>query len=154
MSSRTGLNLDQKSQLGKNNTELDPAEASRELEILLKLPLDLGKERALTWIRAGLYLVTPEQVSQAVRLNLDASEVIFKHLHLNNFLVRPLAKRLFQIFWESVSYYLTDARALYGILAANPQIQKTLDTGQGRHWIDECCLNGYVFLYNFVWCGA
>lgn len=137
----------------ENSTEpgLNPEEAAHELELLLKLPQDLAEQRALTWVRAGLYLITPDQVRAAVQLNLDASEVIFKYLHLNNFLVRPLAKSIFQIFWNSVSHYLCDAPELYGILAANPQIQKTLDTPQGRKWIDDCCLQGYTWLYNYTW---
>jgi len=133
------------------NTKFDPWQTSKELETLLKLPRPAAEDRVLTWIRAGLYLITPEQVREAVQNNVRADQVIFQHLHLMHPLVKPLAKSLFQIFWNSVSHYLTDATELYSILAANPEIKKVLDTPAGRRWMDQCCIYGYVFLYNYVW---
>lgn len=136
-------------QQAKNS--INPWDATRELEQLLKLPEPVAHDRVLTWIRAGLYLITPEQVKVAIRDKVTVDKALFQHLHLGHPLVRPLARSVFRIFWSSVEYYLVDATRLYSILAANPEIQRTLDTSQGLAWLDWCCINGYTYLWNYTW---
>lgn len=133
------------------NTSVTIAETTEEITKLLKLPEPLAKNRVLTWINGALRLITPEQVKAGLESNVRIDQLLFQQLHLNNFLVRPLAIRVFRIFWNSVSYYLTDASRLYGILAANPKIEKLLDTLEGKKWIDQSCINGYIILYNYTW---
>ncbi|MFQ6064223.1 MAG: hypothetical protein ACE5L6_01990 [Candidatus Bathyarchaeia archaeon] len=135
----------------KNKSSFNAEEATKHLEDLLKLPEPLAHDRVLTWIRAGLYLITPEQVQYAVTNKISGEHVIFNYLHLTHPLVRPLARQVFRIFWDSVSYYLTDAVHLYSILAAKPKIRAVLDTPEGHEWIDNCCLSGYIWLFNFTW---
>lgn len=132
-------------------TNLTVEQATEEITNLLKLPEPLAKDRVLTWIRGALYLITPDQVKAAIKNNVRVDQLLFDYLHLNHFLVRPLATRIFRIFWNSASYYLTDALQLYNILASNLEIQKELDTEAGRKWLDQSCINGYIVLYYYVW---
>jgi len=136
---------------GEVKKSISAFEATEEIEKLLKLPMPVAQERVLTWIRAGLYLITPGQVEHAVKTNVQVVHLLFNHLHLAHPLVKPLARKLFQIFWDSVSHYLTDAQRLYRILSHNPQIAKTLTSPKGQKWVDNCCIYGYVVMYNFTW---
>jgi len=140
-----------KNEASEKPKSISAFEATEQIEQLLKLPESMAHERVLTWIRAGLYLITPTQVEEAVKNNVQVVYLLFNHLHLTHPLVKPLARKLFQIFWSSVSHYLTDAQKLYVILGHNPKIAETLTTPAGRTWVDSCCINGYVVLYNFVW---
>jgi len=135
-----------------NNTKpLTPQDTVKEVETLLKLPPELAHDRVLTWIRASLYLISPEQAIYAIENNVRVDQLLFQALHLNHPLVSPLARNLFRIFWQSVSFYLTDAWQLYSILAVKPEVKRVLDTEKGRRWLDQSILNGYTVLYNYCW---
>ena len=133
------------------NTEISIEETTDEITKLLKLPEPLAKDRVLTWISGALRLITPEQVKTGLESNVRVDQLLFQHLHLHHFLVRPLAIRIFRIFWKSLEYYFTDVPALYGILASNPKIQRMLDTEAGQKWLIESCKNGYIVVYNYTW---
>lgn len=144
--------MEKPSEENKSTKPPGPLQVTKELEELLKLPQEMANERVLTWIRGGLLLIRPEQVLEAVQNNVQVVHILFNHVHLYHPLVKPLAVQLFRIFFGSVCYYLLDAQKLYAVLAANPAVQKTLDTAQGRAWIDRCCLYGYITVYNYTWC--
>jgi alanine dehydrogenase len=90
-------------------------------------------------------------VRAAVEQDLPAEQVLFSYLHLTHPLVAPLARPILAIFWESITYYLYDARKLYSILTANSDVAVILNTEKGHKWLDRCCVNGIVWLYNYIW---
>jgi hypothetical protein len=140
------------SPLQTNNTKpLSIEDTTKELEIILTLPKEAAEERAMTWIRTALYLIKPEQVQEAIVNNLAAEQVLFGYLHLTNPLVAVLARPILGIFWESISYFLYDARRLFNILSANPDVAIILNTDKGKTWLNQCCVNGVVWLYNYIW---